>query len=39
MLEPGSSSQIESKLFREQAFPLNLRGIKQLLTPAHLALT
>jgi hypothetical protein len=39
MLAPVSPSQFERKLFFEQVFPLNLRGIKRLLTPAHLALT
>jgi hypothetical protein len=39
MLASDSSSQFEREFFCEQDFPLNLRGIKRLLTPAHLAMT
>jgi hypothetical protein len=37
MLEPGSSSQIESELFCEQVFLLNMRGINRLWEPTCLA--
>jgi hypothetical protein len=35
MLESVSCSQIERKFFFDQVFPLNLRGVKRLLSPGY----
>jgi hypothetical protein len=35
MLESVSCSQIEREFFFDQVFPLNLRGVKRLLSPGY----